>query len=76
MKNTCPYCGYDFDTTHEFCNSSCPLSKHCGMIMCPNCRYEYVPAESRTINFFKKLFSSKKSSQEIEETNEHPDIPH
>lgn len=34
--------------------------------MCPNCRYEYVPAESKTVNFLKKLFQSNKATQTAE----------
>lgn len=63
MYHDCPYCGYEFEDTHKYCNTACPLSKKCGMIMCPNCRYEYVPAESKTVNFFKKLFKSNKATQ-------------
>jgi|GEM_PF-1383231 len=75
--HNCPYCGYEFDETAEYCNGACPLAAHCNMIMCPNCRYEYVPAESKTLNFFKKLFSRSKEpahSNDVAEEAEHVTI--
>ncbi len=62
QMHKCPYCGYEFDGSADYCQGACPLAKGCNMIMCPNCRYEFVPAESKTINFFKKIFSRSKQS--------------
>jgi len=71
MQN-CPYCGFEFDGTADYCTGACPLAKNCSMIMCPNCRYEFVPAESKTLNFFKKLFSRSTSEAGLtEESEEH-----
>jgi len=61
MTQKCPYCGFEFEETHQYCHTSCPLSKSCGMMMCPNCRYEFTPPHSAIVDFFKKMFSSGKS---------------
>jgi len=70
MKHICPYCGFDFDDTHEYCTSTCPLGEHCTMLMCPNCRYEYVPMKSGIVEFFKRLFSPHKSAPYSEDAHE------
>ncbi len=45
MMTTCPLCGYDFDKTGMVCHTSCPLSKHCSIVCCPNCGYQMPDEE-------------------------------
>lgn len=70
MKQKCPYCGFEFEETHQYCHTSCPLSKHCGMIMCPNCRYEFTAPRSAVVEFVKKLFTS--GNSKVSETDSIP----
>jgi Fe2+ transport system protein FeoA len=42
----CPLCGYEFDTASMMCHTSCPLSRGCSIICCPNCGYQ-MPDENR-----------------------------
>ena len=42
----CPLCGFTFDATALTCHTSCPLSKGCNIVCCPNCGYQ-VPDEDR-----------------------------
>ena len=43
---TCALCGFSFDPSGHGCSPSCPMSKGCGMICCPRCRYSF-PQEER-----------------------------
>jgi Fe2+ transport system protein FeoA len=36
----CPLCGLDFEGAE--CHSSCPMSRGCAMVRCPQCGYEFV----------------------------------
>ena len=63
QQQNCPYCGFDFDVVAEYCSGACPLAENCSMVMCPNCRYEFVPARSKTVDFFRKLFTRSESSK-------------
>lgn len=42
----CPLCGFAFDPTGLACHTSCPMSKGCNLICCPNCGYQ-IPDENR-----------------------------
>lgn len=49
----CPLCGHHF-AGDAGCPSGCPMAKGCGMVKCPNCRYEWVE-RSRTVDAVKGL---------------------
>jgi ferrous iron transport protein A len=57
----CPLCGYQFEFDPERTTggcSSCPLGKGCGLVLCPNCRYEF-PEESQVLNWLSRLWKGK-----------------
>lgn len=39
---TCPFCGFEFSADDTMCRHGCPLGSSCGLIRCPNCRYEFA----------------------------------
>ncbi len=49
---TCPLCSHEFSGAS--CHSSCPMSRGCSMVMCPNCRYEFVE-DSVVVDFVRSL---------------------
>ena len=51
----CPLCGFEF-VGADGCPTSCPMSTGCGMVKCPNCRYEYV-VRSRTVDAIRSLLA-------------------
>jgi Fe2+ transport system protein FeoA len=58
----CPLCGFgfEFDPARDSGGcSSCPLGKGCGLVLCPNCRYEF-PEESQVVSWFSRLFKRAK----------------
>ncbi len=34
---TCPLCGFRYDEQAHGCRPSCPLSRRCSLVCCPNC---------------------------------------
>ncbi|MCU0579533.1 MAG: hypothetical protein MUF69_08305 [Desulfobacterota bacterium] len=58
----CPLCGQDFTPDFQGCSASCPLGAHCNLICCPRCHYSF-PRDSRTINFFKKIWKKRKGHE-------------
>ena len=50
----CPLCGVDFEGAT--CHSSCPMSKGCAMVRCPQCGYEFVE-DGRVAALFNEWFS-------------------
>ena len=60
----CPLCGFafEFDPARNTGGcSACPLGKGCGLVLCPNCRYEF-PEESQVVSWFSRLFKKAKKS--------------
>ncbi len=53
-RHACPLCGFSF-VEDEGCPAACPLAGGCGMVKCPNCRYEYV-VRSRTVDAMKAIW--------------------
>jgi hypothetical protein len=39
----CPLCGKEFAAGEEAECAPCALAKRCGLVMCPNCSYEFAP---------------------------------
>ncbi len=39
----CPLCGKKFQRGEAVACSSCLLAAKCGLVMCPNCSYEFAP---------------------------------
>lgn len=54
-KTKCPFCGFEFDAGEgtRYC-VSCPVSRNCRLVRCPNCAYE-TPAEPRLLAAIRKL---------------------
>jgi hypothetical protein len=55
----CSLCGLVFRWDPEVGASACgrcPLGRGCGMVMCPNCGFEF-PATSRVVNGLGRLLS-------------------
>jgi hypothetical protein len=50
----CPLCQYQFDDAAA-CHG-CGLTKHCTMVKCPNCSYEFVD-KSQLVGFLVKIFN-------------------
>ena len=38
----CPLCGKHFRAEDAAQCAACALAKRCGLVMCPNCRYEFA----------------------------------
>ena len=51
----CPLCGYEFRDSDTGCHAGCPMSKHCNLIKCPNCQYEF-PAHPETLGWLRRFF--------------------
>lgn len=39
----CPLCGKSFHAREAKQCMSCKLGQKCGLVMCPNCSYEFAP---------------------------------
>ncbi len=39
----CPLCGRTFHPGEAAQCGGCPLAARCGLVMCPNCSYEFAP---------------------------------
>ena len=39
----CPLCGKSFHAGEAMQCSACALAVRCGLVMCPNCSYEFAP---------------------------------
>jgi len=39
----CPLCGIQFRVEDAARCATCALAKRCGLVMCPNCSYEFAP---------------------------------
>jgi len=50
----CSLCGFDFDPTGANCHTGCILAKHCKLVKCPSCGYEF-PEPSRGPAWLAKL---------------------
>ncbi|PIZ62567.1 hypothetical protein COY16_04015 [Candidatus Roizmanbacteria bacterium CG_4_10_14_0_2_um_filter_39_13] len=59
----CKLCGYQFDIKQavQSC-ASCPLTKNCPLVRCPNCNYEW-PLDSEESNKLVPLTSLKKGEK-------------
>ena len=43
----CPLCSFSFRKDEMRCVGSCPIAKHCGMICCPSCNYQFILPQTR-----------------------------
>jgi len=63
----CPLCGCQFDKGSQPACASCPLAgKHCHLICCPQCGYQWTE-ESQIIATLKKWFGKKEVQDEKED---------
>jgi len=51
----CPLCGGNMHDSTGGC-TSCALHSGCAMLCCERCGYTTVAPQSKTVNFFKRLF--------------------
>jgi hypothetical protein len=58
----CALCGNRFTVNEESCPKACPFSEHCNLVCCPNCGYSF-PKDSKTVAFFRNLFSRKEKNE-------------
>jgi len=59
----CSLCGFDFDPTGANCHTGCLLAKHCKLVKCPSCGYEF-PEPSRGPQWFAKLTGRSRAAAE------------
>lgn len=50
----CSLCGFHFSSEGANCHTGCALAKHCNLVKCPSCGYEF-PAPSRGPAWLQKL---------------------
>jgi Fe2+ transport system protein FeoA len=65
-SHQCPLCGFRFEFDPERKEggcSGCPLNHGCGLVLCPNCHYEYSE-ESQVLNWLSRLFKRKDAEAE------------
>jgi Fe2+ transport system protein FeoA len=53
----CALCGFEFEKEGASCHTSCMLAKHCKLVRCPNCSYEFP--EPTTPNWLQKLMGKR-----------------
>jgi len=55
----CPLCGLEFEESEGLAAcKSCPVSRTCGLVKCPNCGYE-VPGDPQVVKLIKKWRKNK-----------------
>ena len=54
----CALCGFEFEREGASCATSCLLAKHCKLVRCPNCGYEF-PEPSTAPGWMQKLMGRK-----------------
>ncbi len=54
-KERCPLCGLEFDAEGQGCRPSCPMSKGCKVLCCPECGYSF-PQETGVAGGLRRLF--------------------
>ena len=50
----CSLCGFEFSSAGTHCHTGCMLAKHCKLVKCPSCNYEF-PEPSRGPQWLQKL---------------------
>ena len=56
----CALCGFEFEKQGAACATSCMLARHCKLVRCPNCGYEF-PEPSGSLTWIQKLFGRKEA---------------
>jgi Fe2+ transport system protein FeoA len=56
----CSLCGFDFEKDGASCHTGCVLAKHCKLVRCPSCGYEFP--EPNTPNWLQKLMGKRADS--------------
>lgn len=54
----CSLCGFEFERHAATCATSCLLARHCKLVRCPNCGYEF-PEPSPAPGWLQKLMGRK-----------------
>ena len=52
----CPLCALSFEGLE--CHSRCPVGRHCNLVRCPRCGYEFAD-RSAIVDWFRRLFRSR-----------------
>ncbi|HET6350311.1 MAG TPA: FeoA family protein [Candidatus Krumholzibacteria bacterium] len=50
----CSLCGFEFDPQGDNCHTGCVLARHCNLVKCPSCGYEF-PRPTRGPAWLQKL---------------------
>ncbi|HEY9205243.1 MAG TPA: hypothetical protein VIO58_04925 [Candidatus Methanoperedens sp.] len=50
MKTQCPLCGARFDPGDNMGCMACPRFMKCGLVLCPNCGYEFPEIKLKSNN--------------------------
>jgi len=50
----CSLCGFEFNSAGTHCHTGCILAKHCKLVKCPSCGYEF-PEPTRAPQWLAKL---------------------
>jgi Fe2+ transport system protein FeoA len=53
----CSLCGFEFEKEGANCHTGCVLAKHCKLVRCPNCGYEFP--EPTAPNWLQKLMGKR-----------------
>ena len=51
---TCGLCGFTYDENGQGCRPSCPMSRGCNLVCCPNCGHG-TPREGRVAQGLRRL---------------------
>jgi len=45
----CPLCGFLFDESDMHCQAGCAFNRHCTILCCPNCGYQFVDVSKSSL---------------------------
>ena len=54
----CSMCGMEFERTNAKCEHGCPITKHCNLVRCPSCGYEF-PGEAQSLSWLGRVFGGR-----------------
>ena len=60
----CALCGFEFEKQGASCATSCVLARHCKLVRCPNCGYEF-PEPTQAPNWLQKLLGKRPAAPTV-----------
>jgi Fe2+ transport system protein FeoA len=57
----CALCGFEFEKHSASCATTCVLARHCKLVRCPNCGYEF-PEPSQAPGWLQKLLGRRSAA--------------